>query len=175
MRKRSVVHATHAVLSGGRTAGEKRRARSASTRFREKARASIVEVSEDIIDVIRGRWSPAELENKIKATARWDGEETRIRIPQDPGQAGKFQAAYLAGQLRGYSVSSEREEGNKERRADPFAAQCEHRFVKLVAGDWHQAFVDELCAFPNGAHDDQVDVASAAFRALLRRVTWHAA
>ena len=128
-----------------------------------------------LLDVIRGRWSPAEVENKIKATARWHGEETRIRIPQDPGQAGKFQAAYLAGQLRGYSVSSEREEGNKERRADPFAAQCEHGFVKLVAGDWHQAFVDELCAFPNGAHDDQVDVASAAFRALLRRVTWHAA
>ncbi len=34
-----MVHATHAVLSGGRTAGEKRRARSASTRLREKARA----------------------------------------------------------------------------------------------------------------------------------------
>jgi predicted phage terminase large subunit-like protein len=126
-----------------------------------------------IIDVIRGRWSPTELENKIKATARWDGEETRIRIPQDPGQAGKFQAAYLAGQLRGYPVSTEREEGDKERRADPFAAQCEHGFVKLVAGDWNQAFVNELCAFPNGAHDDQVDAASAAFRSLLRRVTWN--
>jgi predicted phage terminase large subunit-like protein len=126
-----------------------------------------------IIDVVRGRWSPGELENKIKATARWDGEETRIRIPQDPGQAGKFQAAYLAGQLRGYPVSSEREEGDKERRADPFAAQCEHGFVKLVAGDWNQAFVDELCAFPNAAHDDQVDAASAAFRSLLRRVTWN--
>jgi predicted phage terminase large subunit-like protein len=99
-----------------------------------------------LLDVIRGRWSPAEVENKIKATARWDGEETRIRIPQDPGQAGKFQAAYLAGQLRGYSVSSEREEGNKERRADPFAAQCEHGFVKLVAGDWNKSFIDELCS-----------------------------
>ena len=87
-----------------------------------------------LLDVIRGRWSPAEVENKIKATARWDGEETRIRIPQDPGQAGKFQAAYLAGQLRGYSVSSEREEGNKERRADPFAAQCEHGFASRVIG-----------------------------------------
>jgi Resolvase, N terminal domain len=53
-------------------------------------------------------------------------------------------------------------------------AQCEHGFVKLVAGDWNQTFVDELCAFPNGAHDDQVDAASSAFRALMRRVTWHA-
>jgi predicted phage terminase large subunit-like protein len=94
-----------------------------------------------IIDVIRGRWSPAEVENKIKATARWDGDETKIRIPQDPGQAGKFQAAYLAGQLRGYSVSSEREQGDKENRADPFAAQCEHGFVKLVESDWNKDFV----------------------------------
>ena len=68
--------------------------------------------------------------------------------PQDPGQAGKFQAAYLAGQLRGYSVSSEREEGDKERRADPFAAQCEHGFVKIVEGDWNKSFIDELCCFP---------------------------
>jgi predicted phage terminase large subunit-like protein len=128
-----------------------------------------------VIDVIRGRWSPAGVENKIKATARWDGEETRIRIPQDPGQAGKFQANYLVGQLRGYSVSTEREEGDKANRADPFAAQCEHGFVKMVEGDWNNSFVDELCAFPNGVHDDQVDAASAALRALVRRISWHAA
>jgi predicted phage terminase large subunit-like protein len=118
-----------------------------------------------IVDVIRGRWSPAEVENKIKATARWDGVETQIRIPQDPGQAEKFQASYLVGQLQGYSVSIEREESDKESRADPFAAQCEHGFVKMAQGDWNKSFVDELCAFPNGAHDDQVDAASAAFRA----------
>jgi predicted phage terminase large subunit-like protein len=40
-----------------------------------------------------------------------------------------------------------------------------------AAGWWNRAFIDELCAFPNGAHDDQVDAASAAFRSLLRRVT----
>ena len=44
-----------------------------------------------LLDVIRGRWSPAEVENKIKATARWDGEETRIeqshRIPDKPGNS----------------------------------------------------------------------------------------
>jgi predicted phage terminase large subunit-like protein len=47
--------------------------------------------------------------------------------------------------------------------------------VKIVEGDWNKSFIDELCSFPNSAHDDQVDAASAAFRALLRRVTWHAA
>ena len=55
----------------------------------------------------------------------------------------------------------------------PCRAQCEHGFVKLVESDWNKDFVDELCAFPKGAHDDQVDAASAAFRAIMRRVTWH--
>jgi predicted phage terminase large subunit-like protein len=39
----------------------------------------------------------------------------------------------------------------------------------MVEAPWNQAFVEELCAFPNGAHDDQVDAVSAAFRALVRR------
>ena len=128
-----------------------------------------------ILDVIRGRWSPAQVENKIKSTALFDGCETQIRIPQDTGAAGKFQAGYLVGQLQGYSVKSEPEQRDKELRANPLAAQCEHGFVRLLAGEWNKAFVDELCAFPSGAHDDQVDAASAAFRTLVRRVTWHAA
>jgi predicted phage terminase large subunit-like protein len=92
-----------------------------------------------------------------------------IRLPQDPGGAGKFQAYYLVGKLQGYNVTTEREEGSKPYRANPFAAQCEHGFVSLVDAPWNDAFVEELCAFPNGAHDDQVDAASAAFRALVRR------
>jgi len=128
-----------------------------------------------VIDVIRGRWSPAQVEQRIRSTAILDGDETTIRIPQDPGGAGKFQAAHLASQLRGYSVSTEREERSKEYRANPFAAQCENFLVKLVEAPWNQGFIDELCAFPNGAHDDQVDAAAAAFRALQRRISWHAA
>ena len=71
-----------------------------------------------------------------------------IRIPQDPGGAGRFQAPYLASKLRGYNVTTEREEGSKPYRANPFAAQCEHGFVKLVAGAWNDAFIEELAPFP---------------------------
>jgi predicted phage terminase large subunit-like protein len=125
-----------------------------------------------VLDVIRARLSPAQREQKIKSTAAFDGTATRIRIPQDPGSAGKFEAHHLASILQGYSVSIEPEQGSKENRADPFVAQCENGFVKLVEAPWNKAFVDELCAFPSGAHDDQVDAASAAFRALMRRPTF---
>ncbi len=57
-------------------------------------------------------------------------------------------------------------------RASPFAAQCEYGFVNLVDAPWNDTFVEELCSFANGAHDDQVDAASAAFRALVRRPKW---
>jgi predicted phage terminase large subunit-like protein len=126
-----------------------------------------------IIDVIRARLSPGQREQRVKSTAILDGDDVRIRIPQDPGGAGKFEAHHFAGLLQGYSVSIEPEQGTKERRADPFASQCEQGMVKLVEGQWNRAFTEELCAFPNGAHDDQVDAASAAFRALMRRITWH--
>ena len=127
-----------------------------------------------VIDVIRARWSPGQIEREIKAVATLDGYDCMIRIPQDPGGAGRFQAHFLTGLLRGYDVYIEREEGSKLYRANPFAAQCEQEYVALVDGPWNQAFVEELCAFPNGAHDDQVDAAAAAFRALCRRSQFHA-
>ena len=61
-----------------------------------------------------------------------DGEECSIRIPKYPGSAGHFLAFYLVGQLQSYSVTTEREQGSKEYRADPFAAQYDNFLVKLV-------------------------------------------
>jgi predicted phage terminase large subunit-like protein len=125
-----------------------------------------------VLNVVRGRWSFAEVEKCVKGAAVHDGETCVIRLPQDPGGPGKFQATYMLSKLQGYDVWIEREEGAKANRANPFAAQCEHGMVRLVQADWNHAFVEELCAFrPDGksGHDDQVDAVAAAFRTLTRR------
>lgn len=119
-----------------------------------------------IENMIRMRDSPFNVESAVKNTASQDGKSCEIWIPQDPGQAGKAQVAYYVRQLAGYVVRSEAETGPKDVRAAPFAAQCEAGNVKLVEGGWNDTFLDELCSFPNAAHDDIVDAASGAFRAL---------
>ncbi|WP_245447305.1 phage terminase large subunit [Methylobacterium sp. 17Sr1-1] len=121
-----------------------------------------------VVDVRRDRLSAGGVERLILATAAEDGPSCRISLPQDPGQAGKAQAQYLVGRLAGYDVRASPESGDKATRAAPVSAQAEAGNLHLVAGPWNEAFLDELCAFPNGAFLDQVDALSRAFAALAR-------
>lgn len=122
-------------------------------------------------NVVRLRESSASVERAIKNTCTTDvaqhGQGMKFRFPQDPGQAGKAQAEYLSKQLAGFTTTFEAETGDKGSRADPVASQAEMGNIKLVEGDWNETFLNEVCSFPNGAHDDQVDAMSGAFRLLL--------
>ena len=119
-----------------------------------------------IRDVERMRESPAKVETAIKNSASLDGKRCWVAFPQDPGQAGKAQVGALTRMLAGWIVKAAPETGSKETRATPFAAQCEAGNVKLIEGDWNEAFLDELAVFPAGKHDDQVDAAAGAFHLL---------
>lgn len=100
----------------------------------------------------------------IKNIASQDGPSVKIRIPQDPGAAGKSQVHYLVkNQLQGYSVIAKPEQGGKSTRADPFASQVNVGNVKMLRGEWNKGFLDELKLFPMGKHDDQVDAAANGY------------
>jgi predicted phage terminase large subunit-like protein len=116
-----------------------------------------------VLDVVRLRGGPDEVEAAILATAARDGRSVPVLLPQDPGQAGKQQVAYLTRRLVGHIVRSSPETGKKDTRAMPVAAQVNVGNVALVQGHWNHAFLDELAAFPNGRHDDMVDALSRAF------------
>lgn len=120
-----------------------------------------------IADVRRLRGSPNDVENAIVNTASQDGKQTQISIPQDPGQAGKAQAQYLVGALVGYRVHTSPETGDKVARADPVASQAQAGNVKIIAGPWNDAFLDEVALFPNGNFLDQVDAMSRAFALIV--------
>lgn len=119
-----------------------------------------------VCDVIAGRWSAYERENIIKQTAELDGKKVEIWIEQEPGSGGKESAEATIRNLAGYRVHAERPTGDKVTRAEPFAAQCEGRNVKLVRADWNYSYLDELTSFPTGATKDKVDASSGAFNHL---------
>lgn len=116
--------------------------------------------------VERLRGSPATVQMTVKNTSTQDGKSVRVSLPQDPGQAGKAQAQAFVIMLAGFDVHTSPESGSKVTRALPLAAQAEAGNVKLVEGDWNEAFLDEISKFPAGSYLDQVDAASRAFNEL---------
>jgi len=117
-------------------------------------------------NIVRGQYSALERERIIRQTAELDGRDVTIWIEQEPGSGGKESAESTVRMLAGFTARAERVMGDKATRAEPLAAQCEARNVKLVRGEWNSAYLNELTAFPQGKHDDQVDASSGAFAKL---------
>lgn len=122
-----------------------------------------------VAEVTRGQWSALERDQVMRRTAERDGALTETWLEQEPGSGGKDSAEASIRQLTGFNVHAETVTGDKVTRSLPFAAQCEAGNVSLVRGPWNAAYLDELCAFPHGANDDQVDGSSGAFNRLARR------
>ena len=123
-----------------------------------------------VLDVINQRVRAGDVETLIKNTSIADrqkyGARYRIRIPEDPGAAGKIFASALVKMLSGFSVKSVRVTGSKQLRATPFAAQWQNGNVAVMVGDWNGDYFSQLESFPESKHDDMVDASSDAFTEL---------
>jgi predicted phage terminase large subunit-like protein len=120
-----------------------------------------------ILDVVRQRATPMEVEEMVQSCARLDGHQCGISIPQDPGQAAIGQKANFAKLLHGYRVHFSPESGDKADRAIPFAAQVEAGNVFVVRAPWNDALFAEAELFPNSEFKDQIDALSRAYSWLL--------
>lgn len=110
--------------------------------------------------------TPGQVEKLIKETAAHDTQSVRIKSQQDPGSAGVAEAEYFTRMLAGYDVHVETMPKDKITRAKPVSAQVEAGNVWVYKAPWNEAFFTELENFPDGAHDDIVDVLSGAFNDL---------
>ena len=122
-----------------------------------------------IADVINVRMTANDVRQLIKLTAEKDRAKYRlvhIRLPKDPGQAGKDQAQSYIKFLSGFPVKAVAETGSKEARAEPVAAQWQAGNFDLVYGPWNEMYLDQLESFPQSKYKDMVDATSAAFREL---------
>lgn len=119
-----------------------------------------------VADVINVRLNAADVRKLIRATAQHDDakyKRVRVRIPQDPGQAGKAQAQSYIRYMAGFSITAVAESGSKELRAEPMAAQWQAGNFDIVIGDWNEAYLTQLENFPDGRFKDMVDASANAF------------
>lgn len=68
--------------------------------------------------------------------------------------------------LHGYQIWGYPVDKDKLTRALPVAAKLASGHLHMCAGHWNRDFVDEVCSFPKGAHDDQVDALSGCWSML---------
>lgn len=122
-------------------------------------------------DVARMRGDADEVRRFIYNTAVADGYEVAVSVPQDPGQAGKAQVLDYSKVLHGFDARFGLESGEKEFRAEPFAAQVNAGNVKLVRAPWNDTFLAELGLFPGSTYKDQVDATSRAYHEHLKDVS----
>lgn len=124
-----------------------------------------------ILHVDRRRTSPSELNAMVKTSCEADAldyPQIIQSLPQDPGAVGKVVKWNWADLLAGLNFKITPETGDKETRAEPFAAQWNVGRVFLVRGPWNDAYIEELRNFPAGSYKDQVDASSRGFGELVR-------
>lgn len=122
-----------------------------------------------VADVVNSRLSAADVRQTVKMTAAIDisrHRRVRVRLPKDPGQAGKDQAQSYIKFLAGFDVCAVAESGSKEARAEPVAAQWQVGNFDIVVGDWNEAYFSQLESFPASKFKDMVDATSSAFTEL---------
>jgi phage terminase large subunit-like protein len=78
---------------------------------------------------------------------------------KDPGRTAwavddPRRGANADGVFDGFPIRADLPTGNKEARAEPFAAQSEAGNVSLVRGVWNAEYIEELCLFPLGPYAD---------------------
>lgn len=113
-----------------------------------------------VMDIKRDRLNPTGVEKLLKNTSTQDGKNVNIRIPQDPGSAGKVVAQTYIKMMAGYTIKALLVSGDKEVRAKPASSQSGIGNIKVLRANWNEAFFSELEGFPIGGHDDQVDTLS---------------
>jgi len=87
----------------------------------------------------------------------------------EPKASGKSVAQQLRTSTMLNVIEMEPPKDSKVIRANSITPICESKRVKLVNGVYITKFKDQLLAFPNAAHDDQVDVLVYAVQRLLQK------
>ena len=120
-----------------------------------------------VADVINQRLNASDVRSVVLNTAKADKaaykSKVRIRMNQDPGQAGVDQKEQYIKLLSGFSLNIERESGSKEVRAEPLSAQWINGNVEVLNAPWTSGYLAHMDGFPDRKFKDMADASSTGF------------
>ena len=116
-----------------------------------------------ITDVRRARGNDLDVQTLIISTALADGPHVRQVVEKTPG-AGKavFDALERACLAAGVRIEGDQVTAKKVERAGLPSDRAKQGRLQIVRASWTELYLDEMEAFPDGPHDDQVDGTSGA-------------
>lgn len=118
-----------------------------------------------IRNMVRGRWEWPDAK-KIMIQTMLAGNGTKHGVEKALHGIAAVQELMRDRSLVNVSIQGIDVDKDKMTRALPWAARGEAGKIKLVRGEWINTFLDEVCAFPQGTHDDQVDTVSGGVQML---------
>lgn len=128
-----------------------------------------------IADVINERLNASQVRKLVLNTARADKaaykSKYRIRMNQDPGQAGVDQKEQYIKMLSGFAVNIEKESGSKEVRAEPLSAQWINGNVEILNAPWTAKYLAQMDGFPDRKFKDMADASGTGFLELEKQNT----
>lgn len=130
-----------------------------------------------VTDMVRFRDRPAIVQKTMEETGLKDGKHVAVGIPQDVGSAGKeaMEVSRALLMKRGLNVIVNRASKGKAVRFEPVSIMAQNRQIKVVKGDWNEAFFEELETLDfsirqRGRHDDIADALSDLVAVLRQRL-----
>jgi predicted phage terminase large subunit-like protein len=115
-----------------------------------------------VANVVRGRWEWPQAVRTIASTAIADGGAISQGVETVGAQTGMLQTLMADPLLSALSFTPLPVHADKITRALPVISRCEQGKLAIVRAGWNKEFLDELSAFPESRHDDQVDGLSAS-------------
>lgn len=130
-------------------------------------------------DMVRFQARTDKVLKTVIEVGRQDGEEDcQISIPTDPAAAGKTAAKHYVTILAEHGIYAKpmppNNKSSKLTRFKPLCALAEAGSLRIVEGDWNEAFFLELESFTGEKstrklHDDIVDATTDAFTVIARK------
>jgi len=124
-----------------------------------------------ILDMVRVQQEAPSRDKTIVETAARDGARTTVIFETVAGY--KDTATRIARQLAGFNtVKRDAKQVSKDVRSQELEPVIDAGNLCIVQGPWNEAFVQEMAEIPKGAHDDQHDAVTGAFKYLYDPNDW---